>query len=146
MKLIVKDLESTTSIDVLLNLDSFVDKDHSDLDALKDVRVVGTAKHYDNTVILNISISATITQKCAITLKPVIYPFETEAEIIFSDDFDIMDYKIESEIDLDQVVFAYIVSDKPQYVYAEDADHSQFEAPSTEGHSAFKELKEKYKI
>src|SRR5690606_28367690 len=112
MKLIVKDLDSTTSIDVLLNLDSFVDKDNTDLEKLKDVKVVGTVKHYDQTVILNVVISAIITQKCAITLKPVIYPFETEVEIIFSDNLDIMDYKIEPEIDLDQVVFAYIMSDK----------------------------------
>ncbi len=145
MKLIVKELEALTSIDAKLNLDLYVDQDASDLEAINDVAVKGKIRKMDQTVILDVIITAQITQKCAITLKPVVYPFETEVEIIFSDDVNIMDYQIEPEIDLDQIIFAYIMSDKPLYVYSEDADHSQFEEATDEGHPAFKELKDKYK-
>ncbi len=146
MKLVVKELEALTSIDAKLNLDQFIDKDASDLIALEEVAVKGKISKMDQTVVIEVIISANITQKCAISLKPVLYPFETEVEIIFSDDVSIMDYKLEPEIDLDQIIFAYIMSDKPLYVYSDDADHSQFEKAKDEGHPAFKELKDKYKI
>lgn len=135
----VKTLEPLSSIDVNLDLEAYV-KDSSDLISLSPCLVKARIKKDFETVTFNLNITVDIVQKCAISLKPVSYDLAFETEIVFSKNIEILDYFLEDQIDLNQLVFAEILLEKEPFVYDESADHSLFEEKQ-EGHPAFKGLK-----
>lgn len=142
MKIIVKELEPTTSIDMMLDLKGFI-HNSVDLDALNDVNVVGNILKDDETVVLELHVTANVIQKCARTLKPVHYPLAFDTEIVFSKDEDILDYILEETIELDAIIFAEILLEKEPFVYHESADENAFEEPKKDSHPAFESLKDK---
>jgi len=144
MKIDVRTLEPFSSIQSEIDLSHLVEK-AADLIALDHVYIKGTLKKEYDTVILHMNVSLDVVQKCAISLLPVTYPLSFDSEIIFSENIEIMDYILEEVIDLDEIIFAEILLEKEPYVYHEDADRDSFDEED-EGHSAFKDLKNIYKV
>lgn len=141
MKILIKELEPVTSIDYQLDLNDYV-QNVVDLVSIEDCRVQGKIYKEIDSVRLDLKIDAKITQKCAITLKPVPYNLSFETEIIYSNDKDNMDYALEDEIHLSDIVFAEILVEKEVNVYHETANPDLFKDDREKGHPAFEALKD----
>lgn len=134
------ELEPVTSIKASVELADFITED-SDLINIDHTMVEGKIAYDSDTVIFDVEVKTTLTQKCAITLLPVTYDLSFHAEIVFSNDIEIYDYVLEDPIDFRPILYAYIVTEKPYTVFHPSADREAFEKKQ-ESHPAFEGLKD----
>lgn len=134
-------LPELSTINEIMNLSSHITENHQDTISLDQVHVVGTLENHLDYCKITVNVKVDAVLACALTLKPVNYPLEFDAEIIFGNKPE-ADYILEGHvIDLDSVIFAYILSEKPYSVYAEDVDQTLFEKKK-EVHPAFSGLED----
>lgn len=81
---------------------------------------------YEDQLKLNLNIEAKLTLACAKTLKPVLYDLKVSDQIIFANNND-ADYPLTNQINLKEIVFGYIMSEKPYTVYHKDAEEIEFD-------------------
>ena len=74
-------------------------------------------------IILSLSVKVDMELACAKTLKPVFYHMEIEEEVIFGDS-EHADFIITNEIEISDIIFGYIISEKPYTIYHPDAKRS----------------------
>lgn len=103
----------------------------ADMLDLKDVRVTGQiSKNNLDSYNVYLKVSGEMILPCAITLKPVNYPFNIEIDEIFSEDASEMSKKIkkfENTIDILPIVWENILMEIPMRVVSPDASLEKVE-------------------
>ena len=112
---------------------NFNEKDikKADMLDLKDVKVTGQiSKNNLDSYNVYLKVSGEMILPCAITLKPVNYPFNIEIDEIFSEDASEMSKKIkkfENTIDILPIVWENILMEIPMRVVSPDASLEKVE-------------------
>ncbi|CCV64230.1 conserved hypothetical protein (DUF177) [Alteracholeplasma palmae J233] len=138
MKLDLQTLPDIYPFEEELNLSSYIKESHQILN-LDHVFVKGTIEKRLDYCIVKINVKTDASLACALTLKEVITPLDFSETIIFGEHDD-ADYALEKTLDLDPIIFAYILSEKPYSVFHKDASHEEFEEKKV--NSAFENLKD----
>ena len=103
----------------------------ADMLDLKDVKVTGQiSKNNLDSYNVYLKVSGEMILPCAITLKPVNYPFNIEIDEIFSEDASEMSKKIkkfENTIDILPIVWENILMELPMRVVSPDASLEKVE-------------------
>ena len=122
----------TTSIDIDENINFDIeDIKNAEMLDLKDVHVTGKIiKNSLDDYNVKLTVKGKLILPCAITLKPVDYPFEINIDEILSEDADEMSKKIkkcENTIDILPIVWENILMEIPMRVVSPDATLEKME-------------------
>lgn len=96
-----------------------------DILKVKSANIAAKVNFNIEEVIIEFSLDAKLTLACAKTLKPVQYNLNVSDDIVFSNSED-ADYPLTNTINLKEIAFGYIMSEKPYTVYHEDAAEIEF--------------------
>lgn len=125
----VIDLFEFNEINENLKLDHLIKKEH-DILKLEDVNIKGFINKNLNEVIINLDVSVNSYLPCGRTFKEVLVPLSFNIETILGNDND-ADFILENEIDLGQLVYSYILIEKPYVVYHESSKAFEEDEKST---------------
>ena len=105
--------------------------DMTDLIELNNVHIVGDI-HKDclDNIVLSVNVSGTMVLPCAVTLKPVNYPFSINIEGNIEElieEIDENSKKIENTIDILPIIWENILMEIPMRVVSDDADLSNLQ-------------------
>lgn len=116
---------TNNTFDYVSDFHSFITDDLIDLIDISDVSVSGSFQVLEafEQYLFDVKIQCTLTLACAISLKPVEVPMDFETTLSFATSLiDDSVYLIEGNtVDLDPVVWANILIEKPMRVVASDA-------------------------
>ncbi|PKL00110.1 MAG: hypothetical protein CVV56_07830 [Tenericutes bacterium HGW-Tenericutes-1] len=116
---------TNNTFDYVSDFHSFITDDLVDLIDISDVSVSGSFQVLEafEQYLFDVKIQCTLTLACAISLKPVEVPMDFETTLSFATSLvDDSVYLIEGNtVDLDPVVWANILIEKPMRVVASDA-------------------------
>ena len=116
---------TNNTFDYVSDFHSFITEDLVDLIDISDVSVSGSFQVLEafEQYLFDVKIQCTLTLACAISLKPVEVPMDFETTLSFATSLiDDSVYLIEGNtVDLDPVVWANILIEKPMRVVANDA-------------------------
>lgn len=114
-------IEKEIIIDEQINIDKELLK-NTELIDLKDLQAEGNlTKDAMGDIVLNLSVSGTMILECAITLKPVDYPFTYEINGKLEDFLEEINKKIENTIDILPIIWENILMEIPMRVVSPDA-------------------------
>lgn len=137
MKLLLKELHDKPSItrtydyhDAIENVPDLID--------IKPAQVKADIFFHDDTLTMDVVIDVDLVLACAKTLKPVDYHLHANESIVFGNVED-ADFILEDEIPFSDIIFGYILSEKPLVVYHPDAHNMAFKEKKSP-HPAFAEL------
>jgi uncharacterized protein len=137
MKLKLSDLKEKTSF-------SFVQDYTPSLDDVPDILSIEPA-HIDcvlqmktDELLATIHVDVKMDLACSKTLKPVPYHMIFDADIIFGSSED-AEYPLSDPLELSDIIFGYIISEKPYTIYHPDADKTSFDKEKSP-HPAFADL------
>ncbi len=137
MKISIHELKDVTSIefkaDYSKQIESIVD-----FISIQPALIKGTLRMIDQELVCDVHVDVETVLACSKTLKPVNYSMNFDAEIIFGDSED-ADYPLSETIDLFEIIFGYIISEKPYTIYHPDAIDTSFEKEKSP-HPAFADL------
>lgn len=134
MQIDITRLKSGIETEIVINEALTIEKEQlegTDLTELKEVQVEGniTRNGLDD-YILNLTISGTMIIPCAVTLKPVSYPFSILVEGNIKEMLEEMgeiDKKMENTIDIFPIIWENILVEIPCRVVSEDAENISLE-------------------
>lgn len=142
MKMSLHELKEKTTLDFEFDFTS-------SLTSVPDMLSIQPAKiHLDwswvqDHLMMTLNLTCQMELACAKTLKPVPYAMDLNTEIIFGD-IDDADYPLEDPIYISDIIFGYIVTEKPYTIYHPDAEKTTFEKEKSP-HPAFADLDKNYK-
>ncbi len=142
MKILVYDLKNVPSIDFTYDYKEEI-KNVDDILAIKPAEFHLDAYFNDDELILSVNCKIDLTMACAKTLKPVDQHLEFDASIVFGESEE-ADYMLTDEIDISDIMFGYIISEKPLVVYHPDASGVSFDEKKSP-HPAFADLDKLFK-
>jgi len=142
MKILVHDLENKPSIDFVYDYQNEI-KNIDDIIDIKPAKFHLDAYFNDDELILSVDCKVDLTMACAKTLKPVDQHLEFNASIVFGNSEE-ADFMLTDEIDLSDILFGYIIAEKPIVVYHPDAQDVSFEKEKSP-HPAFADLDKLFK-
>ena len=137
MKLYLHELKEKTSF-------QFTHDFSNDILAIPDILSIEPAKIQMDVAFrleelhVDLSVDVMMNLACSKTLKPVLYHMQFQDLIIFGDTDD-ADYPLSDPIPFSDIIFGYIVSEKPYTIYHPDAKDVTFEKEKSP-HPAFAEL------
>ncbi len=137
MKFYLSELKNKPSIEFTYDYTTEI-KEHQDILAIELTHIKIDIAPTEDKLTLTVFVDVILDLACAKTLKPVTYHLKFDDEIIFSNDND-GDYLLETQLDLTDIIFGYIISEKPYIVYHPDAEDLLFETKKTP-HPAFADL------
>jgi uncharacterized metal-binding protein YceD (DUF177 family) len=142
MKLSLNDLKEQTSINLTVDYSNYI-KDFNDIKSIDLTLIVGQSSYQLGELKLNLNIRTKLELLCSKTLKPVSYDMNFDTEIIFGESEE-SDYYLEEANNLTDIIFGYIISEKPYTIYHPDAKETSFDQERS-AHPAFAELDKIYK-
>jgi uncharacterized metal-binding protein YceD (DUF177 family) len=142
MKLSLNDLKEQTSINLTVDYANNI-KDFNDIMSIDLTQITGQSTYQLGELKLNLNVRTKLELLCAKTLKPVSFDMNFDTEIIFGETEE-SDYYLEEANDLSEIIFGYIISEKPYTIYHPDAKETSFEEERS-AHPAFAELDKIYK-
>lgn len=142
MKLHLNELKEKTSFSFRTDYASCID-DVPDILKIEPAQIEAKAEFKADILILSVVVDVKMDLACSKTLKPVPYDMHFEADIMFGATED-AEYPLTDPIDLSDIIFGYILSEKPYTIYHPDADKTSFD-PEKSPHPAFADLDKTYK-
>ncbi len=139
MKLALKDLRDKPSISLIYDYHDAIEN-IPDMIAIKPAKVHADMTFHNDLLTMEVVIEVDMTLACAKTLKPVSYHMEAKETIIFGNDED-ADFVLEDQIPFSDIIFGYILSEKPLVVYHPDAQKLEFNKKKSP-HPAFADLEQ----
>jgi len=97
----------------------------------------------EDELVIDVHLDVNMELACAKTLKPVPYAMHMDAEIMFGSS-EACDFPLTDPLELPDILFGYIVSEKPYTIYHPDAEKTSFEEERS-AHPAFADLDKTYK-
>ena len=137
MKISIHELKDLTSIEFDANYSKHIESIVDFID-IKPAHIKGTLRMIENELVCDLHVDVETVLACSKTLKPVNHSMSFDAEIIFGDSED-ADYPLTETIDLSNIIFGYIISEKPFTIYHPDAIETSFEKEKSP-HPAFADL------
>ncbi len=137
MKFYINELKEKPSIDFTYDYSKEIESTDEIL-AIEPAKIHAELKflagelHFDFTVDVNMVLA------CSKTLKPVPYQMHFKDLIIFGESID-ADFPLTNPLEIPEIIYGYIVSEKPYTIYHPDADHVSFEQEKRR-HPAFADL------
>ncbi len=142
MKILVYDLKNKPSIDFTYDYSEEI-KNVDDILSIKPAKFHLDAFFNDDELILSVNCSVDFDMACAKTLKPVSQHLDFNESIVFANNDD-ADFMLTEEIEISDIMFGYIVAEKPLVVYHPDAQDVSFEEKKSP-HPAFADLDKLFK-
>jgi uncharacterized protein len=116
---------SNNTFDYIADFSTYITEDMIDFIDVSPVKISGSFKVLEafEQYLFEVKVECTLTIACAITLEPVDVPMEFETSLIFSKSLeDDNVYLIEgSTVDLDPVIWANILIEKPMRILSKNA-------------------------
>jgi len=137
MKFLINELKEKTSIHLTYDYSDKI-ADIVDILSIKPAKIDCEVFYKSGELILDIHVDVPMCLACSKTLKPVDYNLSFDANILFSNE-EVRDFPLEDPIELTDIIFGYIVSEKPYTIYHPDAKNTSFE-PERSPHPAFADL------
>ncbi len=137
MKIALHELKEKTSIELTYDYSNEIEN-IVDILAIKPALITCELNFVSGELFMNISVQVDMDLACSKTLKPVPYSMDFDAEIIFGTSLE-ADYPLEDPLELTDIIFGYILSEKPFTIYHPDANDILFEKEKSP-HPAFAEL------
>lgn len=109
-----------------------------DILKIEPAKVSIDIRHIEQSLELDIHVDVDMDLACAKTLKPVPYHLSFDAEMLLGNDED-ADFPLTDPIEISDLVYGYILSEKPYVIYHPDATHVSFEETKSP-HPAFADL------
>jgi len=94
--------------------------------------------YLEEEIIFDLTVNVDLELACSKTLKPVPYHMEITEKVVFGESED-ADFIITNPIELSDIIFGYIISEKPFTIYHPDAKEILFEKEKSP-HPAFADL------
>jgi hypothetical protein len=88
--------------------------------------------------LITIKVDVQMELACSKTMKPVPYHMQFDADIVFGSSED-AEYPLTDPLELSDIIFGYIISEKPYTIYHPDAEKTSFD-PEKSPHPAFADL------
>jgi|SRR5690554_181036 len=137
MSIFLHELKEKTSLDLTYDYQKEI-KDISDILSIKPATIHIDISHHDKTMILDMTLHVDMELACSKTMKPVPYHMDIKEEIVLGDDED-ADFVLSDDFELSDIIFGYIISEKPYTIYHPDAKEILFEKEKSP-HPAFADL------
>lgn len=137
MKIALHELKEKTSIEFTYDYSKEIENT-VDILAIKPASISCEFEFVSGELIMNISVQADMELACSKTLKPVPYSMDFDAEIIFGSSLE-ADYPLDDPLELTDIIFGYVLSEKPYTIYHPDANDILFEKEKIP-HPAFADL------
>ena len=137
MKLSLKELHDCPSITCTYDYHDAIENVPDMID-IKPATVKADITFTHSLLTMDVVIDVDLVLACAKTLKPVNYHLHAKESIVFGNDED-ADFILEDPIPFADIVFGYILSEKPLIVYHPDAHHMEFKKNKSP-HPAFEKL------
>ena len=137
MKYSIHELKEKTSIHLSYDYSEQI-KEIIDIISIDLATITANVTYKQGELILDTHVEVPMVLACSKTLKPVNHQLVFDANIVFSNDED-SDFPLEDPIELTDIIFGYIVSEKPYTIYHPDAKDTSFE-PERSPHPAFADL------
>ncbi|MDY0295122.1 MAG: hypothetical protein RBQ71_04870 [Acholeplasmataceae bacterium] len=138
----IHELKELTTLEFTYDFSNHL-KHIPDMLSIEPANITSNITWLDHELIMDVHIDVNMMLACSITMKPVPYEMHMDAEIIFGDTED-CDYLLTDPIELTDILFGYIVSEKPFTIYHPDADKTSFEKERSP-HPAFADLDKTFK-
>lgn len=140
---------NTSLIKDILNIDTTFDfnsriKNRDDIIEIKPCHIIGTLRYETNEILISdLSVSCSLVLASSRSLKPVDYNLNFNLDLIFGNSKD-ADFVLTNVIDLDDIIFGHILSEKPPTIYLED-EFEETINKTKKVNPAFKELADWHK-
>ncbi len=112
--------------------------EHDDILDIGPANVHMDLTHSPDMLVCQVHVTLDMVLACSKTLKPVSYHMDFEDEIIFGHD-EKAEYPLTDPLPISDIVFGYILSQKPYTIYHPDAQKVLFEKEKSP-HPAFADL------
>jgi uncharacterized protein len=142
MKIYTQQIKDRYVIDEKIDYQHYI-QNSLDILSISETHVTGTIFYALEEVVAKLHVQTQLTMACAKTLKPVDVPLNFEVDLVFGQSVD-AEYPLTNPIELDDIIFGQILSEKPYTVYHLDAKDANFEEKKGP-HPAFKDLDKLYK-
>ncbi len=139
MNLTLKELRDKPSIKCTYDYHDVIEN-VPDVIAIKPAEVHADLSFQDDHLTMEVEIEVDLVLACAKTLKPVDYHLKANETIVFGHDED-ADFVLEDPIPFSDIIFGYIISEKPLVVYHPDANQVTFKKKKSP-HPAFADLEQ----
>jgi len=137
MKFLVSELKEKTSIEFTYDYSKDV-ASVADILSIQPASIQAKITYKLGFLMLQIVVDVKMELACSLTLKPVPYTMHLEDSIVFGDTEE-ADYPLTDPLELTEIIFGYILSEKPYTIYHPDADKTLFEKEKSP-HPAFADL------
>eukprot|EP01156_Anaeramoeba_ignava_P021859 Anaeramoba_ignava/c19853_g1_i1.p3 GENE.c19853_g1_i1~~c19853_g1_i1.p3 ORF type:complete len:144 (+),score=17.91 c19853_g1_i1:2853-3284(+) len=139
MKLALKELHDKPSITRTYDYHDAIEN-VSDIIDIKPAHVNADIAFLNDQLTMDVKLDVELTLACAKTLKPVVYHMKANEKIVFGNDED-ADFILEDPLPFQDIIFGYILSEKPLVVYHPDAQKLEFKRKKSP-HPAFADLEQ----
>ncbi|MDO9628514.1 MAG: hypothetical protein Q7I99_01325 [Acholeplasmataceae bacterium] len=137
MKYLIHDLKEKTSIDLVIDYSKMI-IDNLEVISIEPAKIHAEIFFKYDELTLNLHVDVNMELACSKTLKPVPYEMSFDEVIIFGNTMD-ADFPLEDPLELEDIIFGYILSEKPYTIYHPDAINASFEKEKSP-HPAFADL------
>jgi len=139
MKISLESLKDKTSLTFTYDFQDYI-KNVEDILEIEPAKIHLKLQHEEAQLSVVLTVDVKMTLACAKTFLPVPYHLQFTEDVIFGSNNDV-DYALSDDLDLADIIFGYIMSEKPYVVYHPDAKELLFEKEKSP-HPAFAELTE----
>ncbi len=137
MRIFLHDLKEKTSLDFTYDYQEAI-QSIVDMISIEPAKIHIDIKDHDNGYVLKMTLNVDMKLACSKTMKPVDYHMEVKEDVILGDG-DEADFSLTDPIELSDIIFGYIISEKPYTIYHPDAKEILFEKEKSP-HPAFADL------
>lgn len=112
-------IKDKLNIDTSYDFNKFI-KNNTDIIEFKDCHIIGTLRYETNEEFhASLAVDCNMILASSRSLKPVDYNLKFNLELVFGNKED-ADYILTKSIDLAEIIYGHILSEKPPTVYLED--------------------------
>ncbi|MBU1094477.1 MAG: hypothetical protein KKH01_08450 [Firmicutes bacterium] len=137
MKIALHELKEKTSIELTYDYSKEIENT-LDILTIEPAKINCEFEFISGELFMKISVHVDMEMACSKTLKAVPYSMDFEDDILFGSSLE-SDYPLTDPLELTDIVFGYIISEKPYTIYHPDANEILFEKEKSP-HPAFADL------
>ena len=137
MKLKLSDLKEKTSLKFIQDYTEAI-ADVLDILSIQPAHISCEIFNKTDEILITVQVDVQLELACSKTLKPVPYHMQFDADIVFGSSED-AEYPLTDPIELSDIIFGYIISEKPYTIYHPDAEKTSFDKEKSP-HPAFADL------